>query len=81
MTFAEIIGLWPTTAAFAESMGVPYPTAAAWKRRNSIPTDRLGDVLAAAARGGLNVTPEMLVHAGAPRRPEPADRAADPEAA
>lgn len=37
MTHSDIIDLWPSLAAFANDLAVPYGTAKAMRRRNSIP--------------------------------------------
>ena len=57
-TFADIIGLWPTAETLASDIG----TVRAWRNRNSIPSNRWGDVIAAAkVRGYAEVTPDLMV--------------------
>lgn len=68
-SFAEIIALWPTVAAFADDVGVKYPTAASWEQRNTLPSDIWEDVvLAAADRGFEGVTLERLAAIAASKR-------------
>ena len=59
-SFAAIIDLWPTVAAFASDVGAKEPTAAAWKQRDSIPSDRWLTVIAAADKRGHCLTLELL---------------------
>lgn len=63
MTFGSILARWPTLVAFATDVGIPYQTAAGWKRRNSIPADRWDEVLAAARKAGVVLTVEHLYEA------------------
>lgn len=59
-TFAEIIGLWPSTAEFAKDVNATAVTARAWKNRNSIPGERWLAVVNAANRRGYSITLEQL---------------------
>lgn len=43
--------IWPTIAAMAEALGLPYQTVAAWPRRG-IPHRRFPQIIAAANRAG-----------------------------
>ncbi|MCG8442518.1 MAG: hypothetical protein MI723_11985, partial [Caulobacterales bacterium] len=53
MTVADVIDLWPSIAAFAVDLGVPYTTAASWRSRNSIPSRFWAGVVEAAERRGV----------------------------
>lgn len=60
-SFSAIIGLWPTAEVFGADLGIPGVTARAWKNRNSIPSGRWLDVVAAAEhRQFEGVTLEVL---------------------
>jgi len=68
-TFADIIGLWPTAETLASDIGDRGVTVRAWRNRNSIPSNRWGDVIAAAKiRGYADVTPELMVKIAASSR-------------
>ncbi len=68
-SFATVIDLWPSIVAFADDMGAEYPTAAAWKQRNSIPPAVWPKVVAAAAKRGFEgVTFERLASLAASRK-------------
>ena len=59
--FKSVIGLWPSTADFATDIGIPYPTAAAMKRRDSIASHYFDKVVEKAEeRGFPDVTHEKL---------------------
>lgn len=68
-SFSEVVGAWETVAIFADDVGVPYVTAAAWRQRNSIPAQRWSAVVKAAQKRGIEgVTLEILAaFAAAPR--------------
>jgi len=66
-TFTDVIALWPSTADFAGALGVPYQTAAAWKRRNSIPPDQWLRLVTAAREIGQELSLETLAAAARPR--------------
>lgn len=51
--------IWPTMAALARDLGVPYPTVGAWPRRG-IPARRLPDIARAARAAGVELTFEEL---------------------
>lgn len=55
-----IFALWPTTAALAADLSVPYTTAASWRARGSIPAKHDLDLIAAAAARGHNLRLETL---------------------
>ncbi|MBI1425805.1 MAG: hypothetical protein GC149_20460 [Gammaproteobacteria bacterium] len=60
-SFSDVIISFGTTAKFAEEIDVPYPTAAAWKRRNSIPSKFWNSVISSAKRCGIKgITHEKL---------------------
>ena len=61
MTHATIIASWPSTAAFAVDVNVPYESAKAMCRRGSIPPCYWVRVVRAASRRGIvGVTFERL---------------------
>jgi hypothetical protein len=61
VSFSQIIDQWPTVAAFADSMGVPYQTASAMKRRNSIDPDYWERLIQQCEKRGIEgVTWELL---------------------
>jgi hypothetical protein len=89
---ADIYAVWPSDADLARDIGVPYPTAAAWKQRGSIPVAYWRALLAAARkRGHREITANLLVdlHAGGMAGPagfaeeerpyKAADRSSEPE--
>lgn len=53
-SFSAVIRFWSTTAEFASDIRVPYPTAAAMKRRDSIDTVYWQRVIEAAKRRGYS---------------------------
>lgn len=60
-SFSEVIGQWETTADFAKDIGVQYVSAAAMKRRNSIPSAYWEQTVEAAKRRGIKgVTLQLL---------------------
>lgn len=70
-TFTDVINRWETVADFAADLCIPYQTGAAWRQRNSIPAQRWGSVVSAAAkRGFFDVTVELLasISASVPRK-------------
>lgn len=68
-TFADIIGLWPSAETLGEDIGVCGVTVRAWRNRNSIPSNRWADVIAAAkARGFDSVTPDEMTKIAAATR-------------
>lgn len=68
-SFSEIIALWPTVVAFADEVGVKYPTAASWEQRNTLPPDIWGRVVEAAERRGFKgVTFERLAAIAAAKK-------------
>lgn len=67
-TFSDIIALWPTVADFAKETGIPYPSAAAMKQRNSIGSRYWSKVVEAAKARGLDVTPDRLMEIAAQQR-------------
>ncbi len=76
-SFSEIIGAWETGTQFAEDVGVPYVTAAAWRQRNSIPSERWEVVVESAAKRGYpGITLELLARiaktTGDAKRQDPA---------
>ena len=61
MTHSDIINLWPSLAAFAQDIGVPYVTAKAMRRRGSIPAPYWIRVVACARERGIaNVNLDRL---------------------
>ena len=48
-TMDRLFGLWPTARAFARSIGRPYTTVHAWKRRGKIAEENWDEIIAAAA--------------------------------
>lgn len=69
-SFADVVNAWGTAANFATALKIPYPTAAAWRARNSIPANRWRDVVEAAERDGKAITVDLLTDLAA-RNPEP----------
>ncbi len=68
MTFQQIIAQWPRLTEFAADVGVKYPTAAAWRQRNSIPPAYWQAVVNAAENRGVEgVTFAELATAAAPK--------------
>ncbi len=59
----HIFSIWPTISDLAEDAKVPYPTAAAWKQRGSIPAKHDLALVEAASRRGAVLTLEMLAKA------------------
>jgi hypothetical protein len=59
----QIFDIWPTTAALASDMQVPYPTAQAWKRRGSLPAHYDLDLIAAARTRGRELSLEEIARA------------------
>jgi hypothetical protein len=53
LAISDIIGLWPSTEAFAEDAGVSVSLVRVWKFRRSIPADRWSRIEAAAAKRGI----------------------------
>ena len=65
-SFADIIGLWPTTAAFASDMKIRGVTARQWKNRDRIPANFWIDIVAVSARRGFSqVTLKLLANLAA----------------
>lgn len=62
----HIAHIWPTMAALAGDLGLPYTTAASWKQRGRIPADYDLDLVAAAKRRGASLTLEELARARVP---------------
>lgn len=67
---ATIIGLWPTTEAFADDLGLKRGAdhARVMKVRGRIPKGRWPAVLEAAQRRGLPLTEQMLERANQSER-------------
>jgi hypothetical protein len=60
-TFRSLIALWPTVAEFSKDIDIPYQTASAMARRDSIDADYWPRVIdKAAERGFENITWELL---------------------
>jgi hypothetical protein len=58
----ELLTLWPSDADFARDLGIPYPTASAWKQRCSIPVGYWRAIIQAARlRGHPEITADFLV--------------------
>ena len=69
MTHADLINLWPSLTLFAEDLGVPYVTAKAMRRRQSIPAGYWSRVVeCAVSRNIEGVTLEALAEAVAQDR-------------
>ena len=64
--FTDLIEKWPAEAGksalatFSDDLGVPYPTAGAWKQRKSIPAEQWPALIEAARKRGLDLTLELL---------------------
>jgi len=67
-SFKDLIGMWPTIGAFASDLGVVTSTAAAWKHRGSIPTEKWPDLLRAAKGVGVELTLDRLLEIKPPRK-------------
>lgn len=66
MTHSEIIDKWPSIGAFAADLDVPYGTAKAMRRRQSIPPAYWPTVVAKArARRIKGISLEVLTFAKA----------------
>jgi hypothetical protein len=63
MTHRDIIGLWPSQAAFGSAVGVSKNTAQAWHKRNSIPALYWLRVRDGARSIGHDVSLEILCQA------------------
>jgi hypothetical protein len=61
-TVSTLAARWPTFSAFADDVGVAWPTAHQWRLRNRIPPTYWPDVIAAAeSRGFDGITAESLL--------------------
>lgn len=67
-SFKELIAKWPSIDAFANDLGVVKPTAACWKHRGSIPTDKWPRLVKAAESKGVPLTYEKLLAMKPPRK-------------
>jgi DNA-binding transcriptional regulator YdaS (Cro superfamily) len=68
----KLLQIWPTAAALAQDLGLPYPTVAAWKERG-IPARRAPAIVQAArARGHVLTLDDLLM----PAPPSPEEDAA-----
>jgi hypothetical protein len=56
----DLIDLWPSLAAFAGDIGVPYEASKAMRRRGAIASDHFVAVVNAATARGFAVTYELL---------------------
>lgn len=56
----KLLSIWPTVAAIADDLGLPYPTVAAWSQRG-IPPRRFKQIIAAAEKRGKVLTFESLL--------------------
>ena len=52
MSFTSLIEEWPSVAAFARAMGVPYQRARRWRQRNYMPVWYWQRFLVVADRAG-----------------------------
>jgi hypothetical protein len=59
----RLLHIWPTIAALATDLGLPYPTVAAWVHRG-IPARRYGQIIAAAKAAGHLLSFDDLAGAG-----------------
>jgi hypothetical protein len=64
-SFREIMELWPTVSAFASDVGVPMPTAAKWRQRDSVPAPFWASILATKPAKKSGVTADLLVNLAA----------------
>lgn len=77
----RILSLWPSIADLGRDLGVPYPTVAAWKQRDSIPVAYWRALIdAARSRGLREITSELLVELHDPHAEEEAGGFAEPAA-
>jgi sugar phosphate isomerase/epimerase len=58
MDHSDIIELWETTAEMAAAFGVPYQTAAAWRRRGRIPSKHWSKAIQLAEPKGAKLSLE-----------------------
>jgi len=66
-SFADLINLWPSKPSsslsnFARDLGIPYVTANLMRQRNNVHPRHWRDLLRAAKRRGIPVTPELLAN-------------------
>ena len=59
----HIIDLWPNMRRLADALAVPYPTVAAWRQRNRIPSEYDFALIGAAKDIGVVLTLEQLAQA------------------
>ena len=64
-SFREVMSLWPTVSAFASDVGVPMPTAAKWKQRDSVPAPFWAAVLSTRPARKAQVSADLLVELAA----------------
>lgn len=67
-SFADVVSLWPSIAAFADDVGASPDRARKWIARRSIPAEWFTSVMAAAHKRGLRqVNAELLAELSARR--------------
>jgi hypothetical protein len=64
-SFRDVMELWPTVGAFAQDIGVPMPTAAKWRQRDSVPAPFWHAILSTKPAKGSGVTADLLVNLAA----------------
>lgn len=60
-TFIDVIGLWPSTVAMADDLGVTYDVVRRWLERDSIPAWVWQDLLKHAAKRKIGLRADDLV--------------------
>lgn len=55
----RLLQIWPSLAAIAEALQLPYPTVASWQQRG-VPPRRYASIIAAARAAGSVLTFEEL---------------------
>jgi len=56
----KLLTIWPSMAALALDLGLPYPTVSAWNQRG-IPRRRYRQIIAAARMRGQIITADDLL--------------------
>ena len=57
MKFTKIIKTFGTQKALADALGIDQSTVAQWKRRDTIPSNRIKEIIAKTAHLDADLTP------------------------